>query len=856
MCKDKRKLRDDIHILITKKEQTLQQSRDIEDRRSLCIDILDAVGSFLDSWSKLEDKSGLPFRFLRHTLANIVRELGAGNSQLRENLLDILQSTINCPECSQVILDFLPATVLPHTDQDEKQELTQILKQVFDSSAASVSPILDCLANLCSSGGVTQRDVVQFALEKLPKEHESRIHFLVNSLIGHIMNPKNARPVVEAIRAEMRSIEEETASAELIIPTCTLLVDLHKQRNSEMFFQIYLEILEDRTDKQKSTEEKLITIDMVVMLLTIDDSKHLGRIQRILDQALLYHHLELETISLLLGDELWQTVSMKLMNHLLSLTTNILLAPLRIRQISGIQKALGSINYFVLAVFHAFKDDCNAAGKLISLMLSLSNELRVEHGSAAITRPEKSLSSPVTIESHVKADVCQSVCTEIFEIFRVISKQKPHFFAPFKTILHYQLTSTSINCDATLRKLCALICNLEDAEMGNNGVFEITNSVLILRTLLFSSTVTHSDVKNDTKRCIHGLVFASEMLSSSSISDSSDNQIWNMVKSILLPPSSGIINPQVGLNCLPIVRIMFHRGSERYSRITPREVFQTMSNALSNSRLVQYVTDYSEREKKHVAQAYTERGPFFKSEATKKKKTRKMVFCFDSFIRDPSFVDPSSWKSVNQWVFELVDTYLSIGRKAELSSGKQWTPLPWLEAAIEFQLLDLSKVKTANKNHRRFFDCLHGEMSSNDVMSLDRLSSLAREKEISDLMKNLKNDRELEYIVRSLFLLALSLILSLAMVAAILNNSYEQYKDTLNDQEDEQVQEKTEILQYQLAKLYDLRRRCQLLDKALRTVLLMNRKPKNGLRGKRKHTKKNSSTFEQSVSIHSINNNL
>jgi hypothetical protein len=857
MNKRKRKLQREIQELVTYEEQSMQQSVDDAERRSLCIGILEHIGSFLISWAELEDTTGLPRAFLRQTLAKIVQVLGVGDPQLRDKLWDTLQSTSDSTECRQLILNFLPATILPQTDKDDKEELVQILKQVFDEDSRMVAPVLDCLTTICRSGGLERRDVFQFAYEKLPKEHESRIYLVIKTLIEHITNEMNAKTVVEAVRTEMRSIEETESPASHITPTCNLLIDMWNQGEAELFFEIYLTVLEslDNNGKTQEREDRLTVVDMIVILLATGKSKRQHKVQNIVDVALCGSYLKSETISLFLSDEIRDKISDTLVDNLISLSITTLLAPIRIREVSDMKKILDPIKEFIGHILIAINDDSEASRCLVTSMLHLTDEL------VSNATDMKATTAIVGVAAEDirggELNVFHIVCSEIFDILNRASQRIPRTLTRFKDRLIRMLTTTPSSRrhhDMTLRHLCALICNLEVESKGGEYVFETMHSFLALQHLLFSpSSIFPSHTKHDIDRYRHGFLLASEMLSHSRIhSSSSVHSIWNMLKSILVPPNNKMINPVIGLHGLSVARVL--SDGRNADTAIKKDVFQTITHMLSNARLIQYVSDYNERRRKHVALAYRKRDDFFTS-TRKNRKSRKMMFCFEAFLGDPALVSPSSWIKVNQYVFELVNTYLGIGRRAEHSPGKQkWTPRPWIEGAMEFQVLDSSKLKLTNTRQQRFFDFLYREMSRSDVANPGSISSDVPEREIYELLKALGNDRELDEIIRSMFRLTLSLIISLAMSAALLNNTYEQYKDVLNGREDEEApgtkEEASILIHYQLAKLYDLRRRCKLLDRALRSMASLKRKSKKrpGRKGKKEKSGSGEAPSKQSVS--------
>eukprot|EP00980_Cylindrotheca_fusiformis_P024387 scaffold11809_cov128-Cylindrotheca_fusiformis.AAC.26 len=823
MNKRKRVLQRQIRDLVSAEEQCLQQCSDVVGRRSFSIGILEAVGSFLVSWSELEDTSGMPDAFIRKVLLNVIQVLGVGAPQLRDSLWNTFQSSWHAPECCEMVLQFLPATILPQTDKEDKERFLQLLKQVFDEDSRLVSPILDCLSTMCKSGGLEKRHVFQFAYDKLPKEHESRIHLVIKTLVEHISNDRNAKAAVEAVRTEMRSIEDTGSPARYIVPTCKLLIEAWNQGEDELFFNIYMTVLGGLGNN--GMEDRLGVVDVVVLLLSTRKVKIRHTTQIVMEWILSGSHLKSETISLFLCDEVWGSIGEELAEDLISISCILLTAPIRNPENIDIAAAWSFIKHFMNCVFVAIGDSNESSRRLVTSMLLLTDELVL-----GVNTATKTIVGAATENSGVgEAEVFHGASSEIFDILSTNANQIPRTLARFKDRLFHQLLTTRssrLHTDFTLRRLCALICNLEAATNDDGYSFETLPSVTALQRLLFSPpSVFPSDRRHSIDRIRHGFLLAREILSHSRLQGTpSVYYTWRMLKSVLLPQNKKMIEPSIGLEGLEVARILSSNSSDTSLK---HDVFQTTTHILSNTRLIHYVSEYNERQRKHVAQAYTKRDEFFKSENENHKK-RKMIFCFDAFLRDPTLVEPSEWRKVNQWIFNLVDTYLAIGRQTELYRGqRRWSPRPWVEAAIEYHIFDGRAQTLRNARQKRFFDLLHKEIGCSDVSS-PRISPNVREREIYDLSRVLANDRDLEQIMRSMFRLALTLIISLAMTAAILNNAHEQCKDALHGREGNEATgtEKwaSSLIHFQLAKLYDIRRKCNILDKVLRSMGLLKRK--------------------------------
>merc|ERR1712078_476656 len=95
----------------------------------------------------------------------------------------------------------------------------------------------------------------------------------------------------------------------------------------------------------------------------------------------------------------------------------------------------------------------------------------------------------------------------------------------------------------------------------------------------------------------------------------------------------------------------------------------------SHSRIVQYPEGSSKQftKQRNPILAYTEIPSFPTcNDQTVKRRFRKMIFCFNSFFNNVHLSQPSSWYKSSLWIFELIDTYLVLGRTPK------WNPRAWI----------------------------------------------------------------------------------------------------------------------------------------------------------------------------------
>ena len=112
-------------------------------------------------------------------------------------------------------------------------------------------------------------------------------------------------------------------------------------------------------------------------------------------------------------------------------------------------------------------------------------------------------------------------------------------------------------------------------------------------------------------------------------------------------------------------------------------------------------------------------------------------------------------------------------------------------------------------------------------------------KQILDVIKKARTLSEKEAIVDSTSRFSLTLLFALSSSVAILRNTYDHFKDRLEDECDETesdgLDEVLEMIHYQLMKIYDLKQRCQSMERLFRNLGSRNH---NAVQKKTKKTKK------------------
>ena len=134
------------------------------------------------------------------------------------------------------------------------------------------------------------------------------------------------------------------------------------------------------------------------------------------------------------------------------------------------------------------------------------------------------------------------------------------------------------------------------------------------------------------------------------------------------------------------------------------------------------------------------------------------------------------------------------------------------------------------------------------------ISRMSLDKDFGDALKQGRKALDRAKLLRGLLRSCASYCLALALSAGILANTFAHYSEILEGEEEKDARERNEatrMMQYQLAKMYDLVEKCRIVECILRGISSIS------LRGKRRHKKGNrgkspSSIFGDMVSRWSV----
>jgi hypothetical protein len=845
----------------------------------------------------------IPRGYLRVTFCNMLSNLDPIEDAdlVREHILSTLQS-IGTVECLTVYLEFLPAITRTFSRHDSysdtrndgkskriKKDIISCLKDVFETEPNSLSQILKSFSSILEESKsepgeqlLLSRDIFIFVIGLLPKVPETNLHIALQALIRYVDNASDARLAVDEMRKELALLEKTDISDMVSMAIAFDEAIQSTSKGDELFVEEYLAVVEELVDERKKKQlqslsntngngdiekQQLLTFDFVMILLSKNQSPYRERILSMISDGFL---VESGLLSDLCPSKLLELVDDEGHNHITGTPDTSHPLDLSLRG-----RLLESLVDFSMAIVLLTPLHCsikigterlfsNVQSVILRVIFALPHEFQLKLISTALDITEKLMK--LMKESQEKADKNEKemnrdkICLNIYSLLVSVACKKSEILTSFQNRLVNHLISdllTAIKNHDILETLCTIVTKLACKDTRNGQI----DLILICRALLFSPPIMVGTTKllsqiheNSICRRIRGLVFTNSIISHCDLDETSYITVCKMVSRILVSPDSNIcmLDPRIGILGIKIIRRL--REQEKRNSLTGKELFNLMTNVLSNSRVVRYSDDSSKqfRTKSNTVLAYSEIPPFLSPSvsATKRRKCRKMIFCFNALLptNESAFTQFSNWKESSSWIFELFDSYLAIGRTTN------WNPHPWIVSSFsvynktkysrrllsltffffssisspQFAGIELPAISstihiTGNKEikllewMRSDFTRIDG--SQNDGLSLS-VSSM--DKQFIELAKGIRKVSDKEAIVDSISRFTLSMLLAISLSTAVLCNTHDHFKGLLAEECGEsgfeQKKEAFRLIHCQLVKIYDLKRRCQSLERFFRNL--------------------------------------
>lgn len=850
-----------------------RKALDSKQARITGLRVLHTVVEFIQEWANTctgnnpaaaENTHILPVRFLRDTLSKVVRHVGPGHPRMWKVWSPLLRanatSTSNSicshsSELRQLILDFLPYTLPPEppVDTDMQGMLFDYLMQWVDHDVATLPQVLQSLSTLKQNKMIEPKSFFQFCLDMLSKTSDVYLHVVIQTLTENSEGDEDSKLSAEWIRNEIGLFEgTPEATAKLFLPTARVMQRLHERANDHIFLQKYLEQLEESVqeptdlgswsvasqdalqDSQSvvhgEEEGRYTVLDLIVLLIHYTHSKNREHVECILDTLFLKdetfaEHLDtfvnMVTMDYSGKGELHNTCFTEwLQSTSLCLLVYLFMLPLRNAQRATLQ-ALQFAKKFGQGLL-TYGD--NALRKrVISTVIHLNRELgaRATRGTqhpqeTAIYNKTQQLDGRTSLQETIRNVSCTT-----FEMMSNVAELIPSILRPYMTTFLEMLLSRETDMLRAQGLSNVISCVIKySAASKSNGHSEAENSetpFLSIQALMFAhgQEQPSTDPHLVLERRLRGLILVEKLVAEGSVTPALLSVLWAQVKLILVSPTNVLVNPTTGIYCLKVARAMYE--SKLYQG-TAKDIFSTIATVLSASKLVRYSEPENDQEGKSTLGYHNRPNCLTNTDKLGRGKTSRMIFSFRKLCREVSVSEQLKWLDAHRWVFDLLDTYLVLGRRESKSS---WAAPRWVEGLFEFPMVDFSILRTSTPKQERTINLVREVVNNFDIESNALSSEPQIGRDFIEILKQNKSRREREEFFESLLQSSFCHCLALAISAAILNHTHTRYCTVLGFKNRVDAQENfeaTRLMAFQLAKIYHLLGKCQTMEGIFRST--------------------------------------
>ena len=673
---------------------------------------------------------GLPDDYLRIVFCRMLSNLDPLKSAnlVRQHVLSILRS-VETAVCRQIALDFLLAVTRTcergndnnHTWSERetkkgKKEIFSCLKDVFENDQNSLLQILRFFSTVLGEVPPRQqilfpKDVFHYIIGILPKVPETNLHVALRCLIRYVDSTEDARLAVDSVRTELALLEKTDISDMATVAFVFEETVRGGKRSEALFLEEYVVVVEElinernnerenkeyqsRAGKVANVELELLTFDLVMMIIAKENIVHRERIVRMVSDGSL---LESGLLSASHASKVVELVEngcdsvrdsaesfnlshsnsrTRLLESLIDFYMAILLTPLRCAIAFDRQQFFSKVRLLLIDTVFALPEDFQI--RTISIALTTIDKLMIPPKMGEIGSTNKD-------RLKTQGDSTTQICLNIFLLLLSVTSKKINMLMRFQNDLIGTLMSESfdrIQNFGVLQALCTLIAKV----VSNNKPSGQLDCIAICRSLLFSTprlgtVISISQTQeHPISRVTRGLMFANAIVSCCELDSAGLVTVQKMVSKILLSPHLNVfmMDPSIGLHGMKVIRHL--REDMNCHDHLGKDLFQLTSRVLSHSRVVHYPDESSKilTTKTTSVLVFNEMPSLFSLEdqTIKRRRFRKMIFCFNSFFTHEAILThPSKWERSSSLIFELIDTYLALGRTAK------WNPRAWIVSSI------------------------------------------------------------------------------------------------------------------------------------------------------------------------------
>jgi hypothetical protein len=859
-------------------ETVRQQAVDfVLDRiRSRCLDGHQNLESSESSHGKdgsSSDNGTDCLELIQNAMSILLSVLGPANEQLLHFVLELLGRTSSSPALLQAWRDALSALALATADNRRSHKaILETLRSVWIETKTGYTitillPVVNCLAQV--STDTTRRlplfVLLQDALTALVLSEESvtaaDLTALVQEMLDLVSNASEARLVWSTLRNESRrfSAQDENDSAMVVAQRCmvdwdcwissvapVVTVSMKSPHNGKTLASAYFEILEtipvlpvtsdepDQCDPSTAKcENDSVPLDLLVALLlcTLSPDQYSDAVDRIIDHwigawrpcAALFpwlnsllrversrkHEQQLGLGTNSANDAGIEAYCRTIRAGLLRISVLLLLAPVRCSNALLSHAALKSATHkFIVDLHQELERD--QQDELIFGLFEMTDvgpegDDGLRPGCNGMRLHDESKTSV--------RDARTEISRSAIMVLLLLAQRCPSSLLRFKPALFTRLTRETACCSSpsSTKEWCTLLTTLlRPQEPGALAVDQALSSAelsTLVHKLLFNGSVS-----GDTGRMARGIILATELLRCADFLEKDSIQMW--VLRLLLPTTRRMVDPELGSPGLS-----FLEAADSWAENADQDsLFRHFKMILANTGLIQMLSSYkASRQEPNTILGYSDMLESMKLSVPSK---REMVFCVNFFLGHTFNMvnNPSRWHFATNWAFELVSTYLQMGRRRTPS----WRPDSWLVASLEFPMLvsGCDHVSTLPNN---VADWIQDELCRFNVSGDNQPSCRLRDAQIGMAFASIRNRDRYKW-HDSISRFSLCVLVGISLSAAVLKNAYDHYRiqrgerDTTQNMTGAASDSMFRLIKLQFLKVYDLFAKSELLYSLARSI--------------------------------------
>lgn len=734
-------------------------------RRDIASMILDATSSFFKRWNQQVDSLEHPYT-AEEALHVLLLSLGRGDAQVRHRVLEMLAVTSQ-EKCRRILWEFLPFTFPEEPSQTASSEIVKALQSILAKEQATVLPILKALSLLPVEDD-SPNETFRIAMDAIPVAEQNQLSALFQIMLVNVASDEDSSSAYQAIRNKICHVETLGDVPSLVSVSGQAVVALRNAFLNESSGGLLAKaFVKQVIQLVQSNPGRCLFFDWAVILTLLEQPSHKKKFEDLFDEWLTGSSFPFAAINRLVS--IFCLVSKSdppvlytaLIRSFMHLSLFLMVAPLRISVPRRTRQTYESVVFdFLLAL-----DDTSQA-ELLQSIVHLSAELAQGPVELSLRR-RRSLSD----------ESVDYACRSVNHILGKLAERSPSILGCFRHVLESRLSGSLFSQSEpsdlkSVSEISNMLSSLAVSGPHSQAITRVPDLMVLLKKLLFPSAETCVDALDDFTIVAKGLILATAMIKTVNLDEEARDTIKKWVLRVILPSTRRMIEPELGSPGLKFLEAWMNEEVNNDTHL----VFQHFRKVLSNTGLIQVLSHYQKSKRKyHTVLGYEKTTGLGSSTLPEKENERRhIVFCVTFFLKHFELRNSDRWKHAMAWTFELVDTYLRIGRG---KARTNWKPDCWLQAMIEFPKVKLAGHVGSHRSIRikqwlrKIFEDLNPENFKATEIVVDP-------NDLLEYLQEVQAIGDIQLFCDEVLFFELSLLVGLAVVAAVLKNSLAHFRWT------------------------------------------------------------------------------